>query len=175
MPGYAQVRPPERPILKIVAPEPGSTVLGSQITLEYIISGITLVATEEAKINIIGEGNLKLTFAREGYPVPTPTRLARNSPITFENIPEGSYQITMEVVRNNGISHSPPVKDTTKFQVVYPITPTPTLTPVPSPTPLPFQQRLRDRLPVTRQQLWISLGVILIIGPTVYLLLHKVE
>lgn len=169
LPGYEKVMPPERPTLKIIAPESNSTVLGSQVTVEYIISGISLVEQGEKKINIRGEGHLRLVFAREGYPVPTPILFARKSPITFEDIPEGNYRITMEIVKNSGESFDPSVDDTTKFQVVHPVTPTPTSTPIPTPTPLP----LRARIPFTKQEMFLSLGLILVLGPGIYLLLRS--
>lgn len=171
LPGYKEIRPPERPTLKIIAPENNSTVLGPQVTVEYIVSGVSLVEPGEKETNIRGEGYLQLVFAREGYPIPTPIPFARKSPMAFETLPEGNYRITMEVVKNNGISHSPPVKDTTKFQVIYPVTLVPTSSPIPTLTPIPLRQRIH----FTRQQLWISLGIAFIIGPTIYLFIRKVK
>lgn len=165
LPGYEEVRPPSRPTLKIIAPENASTVLGPQLTVEYIVSGVSLVEQGKKETNIKGEGHLRLVFAREGYPLPTPIPFARKSPITFEALPEGNYRITMEVVKNNGASFRPPVQDTTKFQVVYPVTLAPTLTPIPTQTPVP----LRQKIPFTRRELLIFLAVVFLVGPAVYL------
>jgi hypothetical protein len=179
LPGYEEVRPPQRPSLKIISPQNNTTILGPQLKIEYLAGGIKLVATEEARStgsgqaprDIRGEGHIKIIFAKLGFPVPTPIETARKSPITFENIPEGDYRVTIEVVKNSGKSYSPRVEETTRFKVAAPITPTATLTPTPTPTPIPF----RDKIPISNNELILVLGTILIVSPAVFLVLKKLR
>lgn len=173
LPGYEEVRPPERPVIKIVSPEPGSTILGPKVTLEYILGGIKLVPLGERQVNQKGEGHLKIVFAKEGLPVPSPQVFDYKSPIPFESIPAGKYRITIEVVKNTGASYSPPVQATTKFYVVHPTLPTPTTTPTLTPTPIPLQQSLRKIVVANWKDGLLYFGVVLVVTPAIYLLLRK--
>lgn len=166
--GYEKVKPPARPVIKIVSPQKDSSVLGPKVTLEYVVSGVKLIDPKEEKPSVRGEGHLKILFAREGYAPPEPIYLSKKSPLPFENIPEGKYSITLEVVKNSGRSYDPPVQDITKFAVLSPATPTPTFTPTLTPTPVP----LWERIPINRQQALLFLGIVLLIAPTVYLFLR---
>lgn len=169
LPGYEEIKPPARPKLKIVSPKLGDTILGPRVSLEYIISGIKLIKPSEKLTNKRGEGHLKIIFAREGYPVPPSLVSTDKSAIKFDNIPEGKYRITIEVVTNNDASFSPPIQETTKFEVISPSVPTlkPSLTPPPN-----IFTILKSNRP-SRQETLISLGLFLIILPPIYLFLRK--
>ncbi|MBI3380246.1 hypothetical protein HY029_05825, partial [Candidatus Gottesmanbacteria bacterium] len=53
---------------------------------------------------------------------------------TLSDLPSGRHKLTLEEIKSNHLSFSPPVKQTVFFTTILPQTPTPT----PSPTPFNF-------------------------------------
>lgn len=169
LPGYEEVQHPERPGLKIVSPKDGSDVLGPRVTLKYLLSGIDTIDPALRKLDIRGEGHLKITFtsAENGF---APAQIyVGNSPIVFEQIPEGRYTLSLEAVKNSGRSFDPPVKDSVRFKVSHPLTPTSTLTPTPTVAPIPLTKQLTSRQPFSLRELLLLSGFSLLIVPPLYL------
>lgn len=151
--GYEEVKPPERPTVKIISPQSGSIILGNKIGLDYITNG----------------KKHKIIFAKEGAPVPSPIYTEQKPPIYFDTVPEGNYRITVEAIKNNDKSYNPPSADTTKFSISHPISPIPTLSPTSTPIPIPIYKQIN----ITPQHFLLAFALLLISLPSFYLLLRK--
>lgn len=167
--GYDEVKIPIRPKIKIVTPQTGSTVLGNKVTMEYIVSGVKLVTPDENAKNIRGEGHLVISFAVANTKEATGQAFVHNSPIVFENIPEGEYLLTAEVVKNRGDSYAPPVKESTVFRVRHVKELSPTITLEPTPTP----DNIISVIEKQKQNILLLFGFVLFFIPPIVLLVRR--
>lgn len=167
--GYDEVKTPIRPKLKIVTPETGSTILGGKVTMEYIVSGVKLVAPDENANNIRGEGHLLISFSNVNIKEATGQAFVHKSPIVFENIPEGEYSLIIEVVKNRGDRYVPPVKESVVFRVRHAkeLTPTPTIEPTPAP------DSIISVIEKQKQNFLLLLGLALFFIPPIVLLVRR--
>jgi len=174
--GYDQVKTPTRPKLKVVSPQTDSTILGERVMLEYIISGVKLIDVQQKYINgrvvnVRGEGHLLVSFARADSleKETTPQAFVHKSPIIFENIPEGEYRLSVEIVKNSGDSYLPPVREVVEFGVKHVTELSPTVTPWPTPT----EETVVDKIQKNRQIILLVVGIVLVLLPPIFLLSRR--
>jgi hypothetical protein len=125
------------PGLVVSIPSDGATINGTDVTINFQVSGITLVPTtvslDEAgkrpEANRPGEGHLH--FMLDLQPVVV---WERNTPYTFSNVPPGEHLLMVELVNNDHSPLSPQVVKQIRFRsaVMMPQTGTPAVSAAPT-------------------------------------------
>jgi hypothetical protein len=109
----------QSPSLEISGPAEGSTVEGTDVTVTFQVSGISIVpspvpleqAGQQPEANRPGEGHLHLMLDLGSLVVWSET-----TPYTFTNIPPGEHQLMVEIVNNDHSSLTPPVVRQVRFR-----------------------------------------------------------
>lgn len=150
------------PTLTIASPEEGSTILGTNITVDFTVGGLVLTDFERVQTPKTGMGHLHFWL---DSPVAKPERAIenfRNESFTFTRVPEGNHTLVVEVVNNDHSSFRPPVAQIVSFKTVLPKDVTLNALTSPSPIPpLPITQRFSEfALPLFVALILINLGVL---------------
>ncbi len=161
-PLFAKTSPPT---LTIASPKDGETILGESITLAFVAGNLTYKNYEESKKNAPNEGHLHLWLDKKN-----PSRKNTQEIITHDDfylkLPSpGNHILTLEVVKNDHSSYSPPLKKTVNFASFLPA-------PLPSPSPTPIPNPITTLL--TKEVIFSLLGLLsLIIGFLIYLIFGR--
>jgi len=102
--GSVGVSSAQSPTLEVPAPTEGSTVEGTDVTVAFQVSGLSIVestvALEQAGLqpeaNRPGEGHIHLML--DLWPIVV---WSTTEPYTFTNVPPGEHQLTVELVNND--------------------------------------------------------------------------
>jgi hypothetical protein len=109
----------QSPGLNVTAPAEGSTVDGTDVTVSFSVTGITIVpstvplerAGQQPEANRPGEGHVHLMLDLGSLVVWSTTE-----PYTFANVPPGEHQLMVEIVNNDHSSLNPPVVHQIRFR-----------------------------------------------------------
>lgn len=107
------------PELTVLSPKDGETISGTAVTVTFQTSGITLVpstipvseAGKRPEANRPGEGHVHFMLDLQPLVV-----WERGDPFTFENVPPGEHQLTVELANNDHSPLSPPVVQVVQFR-----------------------------------------------------------
>ncbi len=100
------------PTLDVTEPKDGAVIKGTDVTVRFNVTGITLVkstvplseAGKRPDANRPGEGHVHFMLDLQPLVV-----WEQNAPYTFHNLPPGEHQLMVEVVNNDHSSLAPPV------------------------------------------------------------------
>ena len=114
--GIASAQSPE---LNVSTPAEGSSVDGTDVTVTFSVTGLTLVestvplerAGQQPEANRLGEGHVHLMLDLGPIVVWSTTE-----PYTFTNVPPGEHQLMVELVNNDHSSLNPPVVRQIRFR-----------------------------------------------------------
>jgi hypothetical protein len=109
----------QSPGLEVTAPTEGSSVDGTNVTVAFTVTGISIIESpvplEQAGLqpeaNRPGEGHLHLMLDLGSLVVWSTTE-----PYTFTNVPPGEHQLMVEIVQNDHSSLDPPVVQQIRFR-----------------------------------------------------------
>lgn len=109
----------QSPELDVTSPTDGSTIDGTNVTVTFDVSGISIVdspvpveqAGLQPEANQPGEGHLHLMLDLGSLVVWTIAE-----PYTFTNVPPGEHQLMVEIVNNDHSSLDPPVVRQVRFR-----------------------------------------------------------
>ena len=109
----------QSPGLEVTAPVDGSSVDSTDVTVEFDVTGVAIVAStvpleragQQPEANRPGEGHLHLMLDLGSIVVWNTTE-----PYTFANVPPGEHQLMVEIVNNDHSSLNPPVVQQIRFR-----------------------------------------------------------
>ena len=95
------------PLLKIVSPTDNQTILGSEITVSFILGNV-----------IFGkEAHLHLWLDNTNQTATTATEITSHLAYILSNLSPGSHTLTLEAVKPNHSTFIPPVKQSSHFTI----------------------------------------------------------
>ena len=98
------------PLLKIISPTDGQTVLGDKITISFVVGNL-----------IVGsEGHLHLWLDNPIHEASNATEITTHFDYVIEGVSAGIHTITLEVVKPDHTSYDPAVAKTTYFTTQLP-------------------------------------------------------
>lgn len=109
----------QSPGLDVTSPTEGSSVDGTNVTVTFTVTGITLVpstvplerAGQQPEANRPGEGHVH--FMLDLGPLVV---WSTAEPYTFTNVPPGEHQLMVEIVNNDHGSLNPPIVRQIRFR-----------------------------------------------------------
>jgi hypothetical protein len=111
------------PELSVVAPKDGEAIVGTEVTVSFMVRNIKLVPTsvpvseagKRPDANRPGEGHVHFVLDLQPLVV-----WERGEPYTFTNVAPGEHQLMVELVNNDHSSLSPRVMQIIQFQTGSP-------------------------------------------------------
>lgn len=105
----------QNPLLKIVSPTDGQTILGDKITVSFVVGNL-----------IVGsEGHLHLWFDNPLHEVSNATEITTHFDYVLEGVSPGVHTLNLEVVKPDHTSFNPAISETTRFNTQLSQTTTP--------------------------------------------------
>lgn len=150
------------PRLTIVNPEDGSQILGSKVTVSFVVNNFIFVDFAKITKKTAGQGHMHLWLDEKNPTPENAQKITKATSITLEDVPPGSHKLVFELVNNDHTSFKPPVTQTVNLTTKSEIQ-QPSITVIPTNTETNEQQKGEIKMLTT-------IGVISTIGFLVFLL-----
>lgn len=155
-----------KPELFIISPQKGAKIFGNKLTVSFIIKNFTLKEYDPKNKNLPNEGYIIVALTSKDTLEKT-TIITKRVDFSIENIPEGSHELNLELVHNDGTSLKPQIATTTDFTTIVnnrtTTEPTPTPTSASENLQLPKQTLVFSLLSITLALVLIATAVFILL------------
>lgn len=97
------------PRLTIVSPEQGSQILGSKVTVTFVVNNFIFVDFAKRNKKTAGEGHMHVWLDEENPTPENAQKIIKATNFNLEDVPVGNHQLMLELVNNDHSSFNPPV------------------------------------------------------------------
>lgn len=150
------------PKLTIVSPEEGSQILGSKVTVTFVVNNFIFTDYSKRPKKTAGEGHMHVWLDEENPSLENTQKITKATTFTLEDVPQGNHELVLELVNNDHSSFNPAVQQLVIFSTKQQV-PQPSI--IVSPTePEKVEERKRDL------QMLTSIGVTSLLGFLIFVL-----
>lgn len=159
---FAYAQTSKIPSLTLATPRENDTILGTNVTVSFVVGNFVYIDFSTNKKNMPLEGHVHIWLDQDNPTSQNANQIITHDEVMFRNLPPGNHTVEIEVVKNDHSSYTPRISKKVTFKTIL-------VSPTSTPTPTPENIINKTIKTVTKEQLFIADGLILaIIGFAVF-------